>query len=213
MEYNHIEQSRIPACTLDEQLFSELWNIFSRDGVFLWHAVVGNGGDLLGKEEERPTQNVENWDELIQMLKTLPRVDQLSLTVEVENKGTIALSLKNYVPIGGKLIVTGQEEDWVNERFDACMALFNRRKEAFNTLLYTRLGFGVIQTAIPLSSMFVFVMALAGLLIPSHIRHSGWLWWITAATIVITLRLAYTVSDKLIVYCMGKYPYLKWQDR
>ncbi|WP_371380564.1 hypothetical protein [Sporomusa aerivorans] len=179
----------------------------------MWHAEVGHSSDPLGKLEEHPTQTVSDWQDLIQMARSLPRIDQLSLTVEVEGKGTMALSLKNYVPLGGKLIVTGQEEEWVDKHFHNCMTLFTERKETFNTLLYTRLGFGVIQTAIPLGSMFIFVMAAAGLLIPSHIRHSEWLWWITAATVVITLRLAYTVSDKLILFCMEKYPYVKWQDR
>ncbi|HWR41834.1 hypothetical protein [Sporomusa sp.] len=213
MEYKHIEQSRIPACTLDEQLFRKLWDIFNQDGEFLWHAAVGTGDDLLGKKEERSTQNVQSLEELIGFAKKLPHIDQISLTVEVPDKGTMALALQNFVPISGKLIVSGQEEAWVNERFDACLALFTERKKDFNTLIYTRLGFGIIQTAIPLSSMFIFVMLAAGLLIPSEIRHSQWLWWITAATVVITLRLAYTVSDKLILYCMEKYPYIKWQER
>ncbi len=211
MEYKHIEQGRIPASTLDKQLFITLWDIFSQDGEFLWHATVGTGGDLLGKQEERPTQTLENWEELIDLIKELPRIDQISLTIEVPNKGTMALSIKNFVPVGGKLIVTGQDEHWVNDRFDACMDLFNARKESFNTLVYTRLGFGIIQTAIPLSSMFIFVMLAAALLIPGQIRRSEWIWWITAATVVITLRLAYTVSDKLIIYAMEKYPYIKWK--
>lgn len=215
MEYKHIEQSRIPACTLDEQLFTKLWDIFSQDGEFLWHAVVGTGDDLLGKkeEEQRPTQTVESLEQLISLAKTLPRIDQIKLTIEVPDKGTMALALKNFVPVGGKIIMTGQEEEWVNERFDACLALFTARKQAFNTLIYTRLGFGIIQTVIPLSSMFIFVMLAAGLLIPSDIRHSQWIWWITAATVVVTLRLAYTVSDKMIIYALEKYPYIKWQAR
>lgn len=215
MEYKHIEQGRIPACTLDEQLFTKLWDIFSQDGEFLWHAVVGTDNDLLGKkeEEERITQSVENLEQLISLVKTLPRIDQIRLTVEVPDKGTMAIALKNFVSAGGKMIVTGREESWVNARFDACMDLFTARKQAFNTLIYTRLGFGMVQTVIPLSSMFVFVMLAAGLLIPSEIRHSQWIFWITAATVIITLRLAYTVSDKMIIYALEKYPYIKWQVR
>ncbi|MDF2570357.1 MAG: hypothetical protein K0R55_1961, partial [Sporomusa sp.] len=200
------------ACTLDEQLFTKLWAIFGQDGEFLWHAAVGTDGDLLGKQEARPTQTVESLEQLIDLAKTLPRIDQITLTVEVPDKGTIALAFKNFVPAGGKIIISGQDEIWVNERFDACLALFTAKKQAFNTLIYTRLGFGLIQTVIPLSSMFVLVMLAAGFFIPSHIRRSEWVWWITAATVVITLRLAYTVSDRLIIYCMEKYPYIKWQE-
>jgi hypothetical protein len=213
VEYKHIEQSRLPACTLDGTLFTKIWEVFNQDGEFLWHAAVGTGDDLLGKKEERSTQTVQSLEELITLAKTLPHIDQLSLTIEVPDKGTMALALKNFVPISGKIIVTGENEEWVNERFDACFSLFTDRKKDFNTLLYTRLGFGIVQTAIPLSSMFVIVMVAAGLLIPTEIRHSQWLWWITAATVVITLRLAYTVSDKLILYCMANYPYIKWQEQ
>ncbi|MCM0757740.1 MULTISPECIES: hypothetical protein [Sporomusa] len=215
MEYNHIEQSRIPACTLDEQLFTKLWGIFSQDGEFLWHATIGENDDLLGKQEleERPVQAIESWEQLIAVARKMPRIDQLTLTVEVPEKGTIAIALKNFVPCSGKLIVTGAEEQWVNDRFDDCMALFTARKKTFNTLLYTRLGFDVVQTVIPLGSMFVIVLLAAVFFIPIEIRISEWYWWITGATIIITLRSAYSVSNWLIVYFMNKYPYIKWQGR
>lgn len=212
MEYKYIQQSRIPACTLDKQLFATLWGIFSQDGEFLWHATVGTGGDLLGRQEERPIQTIETWQELIDLIKVLPRLDQILLTIEVPDKGTIALTLRNFVPVGGKLIVSGREEQWVIERFNACMAAFKARKESFNTFVYSRIGFGIIQTAIPLSSMFIFVMLAAAILIPGEIRRSQWIWWITAATVIITLRLAYTVSDKLILYSLEKYPYIRWRE-
>lgn len=212
MEYKFIEQSRLPACTFDEALFFKLWEIFDQDGEFLWHATVGTGDDLLGKKEERSTQTVQSLEELIALTKSFAHIDQLLLTIEIPDKGTMAVSFKNFVPVSGRIIISGQEEKWVQDRYDACMDLFNARKKDLNTLIYTRLGFGVIQTVIPLSSMFVLVMLAAGLLIPTEIRHSEWLWWITAATVVITLRLAYTVSDKLILYCMANYPYIKWQE-
>lgn len=215
MEYKHIEQSKLPALTLDESLFTKLWEIFSQDGEFLWQAAIGENDDLLGKQdlEERPIQTVENWEQLINIARTMPRIDQLRLTVEVPDKGTIAIAFKNFVPCEGKLIVTGAEQQWVYDRFDQCMEAFTERKETFNALLYTRFGFEIIQTVIPLGSMFVLVLAAAVFLIPIDIRVSEWYWWIVLATVIITLRSAYTVSNKLIVYVMNKYPYIKWQKR
>jgi len=55
------------------------------------------------------------------------------------------------------------------------------------------------------------VIAAAVLLIPAEFRRSDFVWWITAGTVVLTLRLAYSISDQLILYIVKKFPYVRWQ--
>lgn len=202
-------KGRLPACKLDRDLLSRLWDIFQRDGEFLWHAEVGTGGDLLGKQEERPKQAITEWEELIHLLQTLPRIDSLTITVEVPDKGVMALAFRNFAPPSGKLVVNSEDHQWAEDRFFDVIELFESKRDNLTTFMHSRIGFGIIQTGIPLSLSCALVVLAAGLLIPLEVRRTQWLWWITAATTIITLRLAYTVSNKLIIYAMKKYPYIR----
>lgn len=208
---NDMEKKRGPlsACILDKPFMIKLWDNIGRDGEFVWQAKVGTGGDLLGKQEERPEQIITDWNELIELLESLPRIDGLNITFEVPEKGIIGIVFKNYTPAGGILTVIGQESAWIEATFNSLKDLFAEHKEGYS-VIYSRLGFGVIQTLIPLSISFVLVMALAAIFIPSHIRHSEWVWWITAGTLVLTLRSAYTISDKMIIHVLKNYPYIRW---
>lgn len=209
MASDNILRGPLPACGFDTALMRKLWDILSEDRDFLWEAKVGTGGDLLGKQEERPEQIVSTWEELINTLKRLHRVDGVRIDVHVPQKSEISIIFRNYAPVGGILTVGGDKE-WADRKYESIMGLFARRKEKFVTLLYSRLGFGVVQTLIPLTVSFIVVMLLAAVLIPYHIRNSELVWWITAGTVIATLRLAYTISDKMIIYVLKKYPYIRW---
>lgn len=209
MTNGSVKRGPLPSLALDRSFMVKLWDELSHNGKFLWTAKVGTGGDLLGKQEERPEQEITEWNELVELLESLPRIDSLNITVEIPDKGVIGIVFKNYNPAGGVLAVSSNDEKWLEKTFNSLTKLFFSKKENFQSWLYTRLGFGVVQTLIPLSIAFVVVMAAASF-IPSHIRHSSWLGWITAGTLICTLRLAYTISDKLIIYVMKNYPYIRW---
>lgn len=199
----------LPACSFDSAFMQQLWDILSEDKDFVWQAKVNTGGDLLGKQQERPEQIVATWEELVNIFKKLHRVDGVRIHINVPQKGEIAIAFRNYAPAGGILTIGGDTE-WAEQKYERIMDLFARRKKKFVTLLYSKLGFGVVQTLIPLTVSFIVVMLLAGVLIPYRIRNSDMLWWITAGTLIITLRLAYTISDKMIIYILKNYPYIRW---
>nr|WP_139164444.1 hypothetical protein [Dendrosporobacter quercicolus]NSL47550.1 hypothetical protein [Dendrosporobacter quercicolus DSM 1736] len=202
-------KGRLPACKLDRELLTRLWEVFHRDGEFLWHAEVGVGGDLLGKQEERPKQAITDWEELIRLLQTLPRIDSLTITAEIPDHGVIALAFRNFAPPSGKLVVNSDDQQWAEDRYFDVLELFESKRDSWTTMMHSRWGFGLIQTGIPLTLSCALVVLTAALLIPLEVRKTQWLWWITAATTIITLRLAYTVSDKLIIYAIKKYPYIR----
>ncbi len=203
-------KGRLPACTIDKKLLDNLWEIFQQDGEFLWTAAVGTGGDLLGKQEERPQQNMFDWPELIRLLETLPRIDSLIITFEVADKGSVAISFKNYTPSSGMLVINGQAKAWVEDKFCQIKDEFIAHQDSVVTKIYSMVGFSIVQTVIPLSSAFLLVMLAAAFLIPVEVRRSAWVWWITAGTVVATLRLAYSISDRLIIYVLRKYPYIRF---
>lgn len=210
----HIQKGRLPACTINDQLLQRLWAELDAEAGFVTSIIVGTDGDLLGKEDEaeRPFQELKTREELANLLKTISRVDRLLLSVEVPNKGQITIKFKNYTSPQGTLTVEGSELTWVNDKFQDLIALFNTTRDSFVTPLYSWMGFGVIQSGIPLTVSFVLIMFLADLFIPYNIRHSYWVWWLTAITMVATLRLAYTISNKLIIYSLSRYPYIKWHS-
>lgn len=214
MNYEHTEQGRLPACSIDEGLLRDLWQLISGNGdtnkQLSWQAAIGTGGDILGSQEERPVQTITNWDEMVDMLAKLPRIDQLTVTIEVDGTGIMAIAFRNHPPAGGSFVITSNQEDWVKEKAKAVEALFRATRVPFANRLYTKLGFGMVQTAIPLTISFIVVMVVAALFIPVELRQSEYIWWITAGTVVATLRLAYTISDKLMIYFLRRYPYLRW---
>lgn len=207
-----LKKGGLSACVINAELLQELWDELHKDGDFVWIGVVGTGGDLLGKEDERPYQEVSSWQELGELLQSIPRIDRFNLTVEIPDKGTVGIKFKNYTSPTGALLVTGPDQAWTEEKFKAVKAIFEARRQDFEALLFSWIGFGVVQSAIPLSVSFIVVMLLAGLLIPYEIRHSHWVWWITAFTVVVTLRSAYTISNQLIIYTLKRYSYIQWRS-
>ncbi|MGI6091933.1 MAG: hypothetical protein GX348_10740 [Veillonellaceae bacterium] len=205
-----VKRGPLPSLTLDKAFMNELWDNIAADGEFAWVAKVGTGGDMLGRQENRPEQEITDWNELLELLESLPRIDSINIMVEIAGKGVIGIVFRNFNPAGGILAVSTDDEAWGEAKYKSLRELFQAKKLPFSSKLYTRLGFGVVQTVIPLSVSFVTIMLIAGLLIPTYIRQSELIWWITALTLILTLRLAYSISDKLIIYVMKNYPYIRW---
>jgi hypothetical protein len=208
------KKGRLPACLISERLLDELWAVFASEGEFVWNAVIGSGGDLMGKQQERPEQMVHDWPALKEILSSLPRIDQLQITVEYRHthaEGTISLVFKNFDPAGGLLVVAGYQEAWVNSRFEAILSLLATAKDEFVTKLYGRFYSTVIHSIIPLAVSCIAVIVAAAVLIPGEIRRSEWIWWISVGTVVATLKLAQILSDRLVAAILLRYPYLRWR--
>lgn len=181
-----------------------------RQGDFIWTAVIGTGADLLGKMTERPQLAVQEWGQLTELLSS-QTFDYLQITVEYPEKGTLSLMFRNYHPARGTLMVAGAEQHWIDAEFEAITALFSFVADPFVTRLYNRYSSFVIHSVIPLVLSFIIVIAAAVLLIPGGIRRSEYIWWITACTVVANLKLGQIISDRLVIYILLKYPYLRWQ--
>lgn len=210
MAESYSEKGRLPACILDEKLFSQVWSVLGEDGEFIWQAVVGTGGDLLGQQKDRPQEIVTDRGRLNEILATLPRIDSLQFTAEIEGKGAVSFTFRNYNPPAGALVVAGQDAAWTAMRFDALCELFASRRDERADWLYGKLMFVVINSVVPLAVASIAAVLATVLLVPAWIRQSEFLWWTTAGTVVLTLWLASKISNWLIVRCLQKHPYIRW---
>ncbi|MDR7867517.1 MAG: hypothetical protein RIN56_11910 [Sporomusaceae bacterium] len=210
MAETYSEKGRLPACILDRDLFDQIWSILGADGEFIWQAIVGTGGDLLGQQKDRPQEIVTDRGRLNEILATLPRVDSLQFTAELEGKGAVSFTFRNHNPPAGALVVAGQDAAWTAMRFDALDELFASRRDERADKLYGKLMFVIINSVAPLLVASLTAVLVTVLLVPAWIRQSEFLWWTTAGTVMLTLWLASKISNLLIVRCLQKRPYIRW---
>lgn len=210
MAETYSEKGRLPACTLDEALLGEIWAIVGRDGEFIWQAVVGTGGDLLGQAKDRPRETVTERRRLSELLAALPRVDSLQFTAEVAGQGAVSLTFRNYNPPAGALVVAGRDAAWAAARFADLERLFAARRAARTDRLYGKWLFMLLTSAVPLAAASLVAVLAAVLLVPGWVRQSEFLWWVTAGTVVITLWLAAKLSNLMIRRCLQSCPYIRW---
>lgn len=207
------EKGRLPACTLDEKVFDAIWAIFAADGDFLWQAVVGTGGDLLGQHKERPQEIVTDRARIIELLGVLPRIDSLQFTLEVTGKGAASFTFRTYNPPAGALVVAGEDEAWTADRFDALAAVFDQRRDEAADRLYGKWSFALIHSVAPLTLASVAAVLAGVLVVPGWLRQSEFLWWVAAGTVVLTLWLGNKLSNRFIIRCLEKCPYIRWQAK
>jgi len=208
---DYTAKALLPACSWNEAMVGRLWDSFGPPDTYTWSAEIGTGCDRLGKVSDRPARIIQDRQQMVALLQQLPYIDYIVLTVEVAEAGNIAIVFRNYPPAGGSYAVTGKTESWVQEKAAAIQAVFSASRDQEITRIYGKWTFGAIQTAIPLTAASIAVIAAAVLFIPAALRHSDYLWWITAGTVVLTLRLAYSISDRLILYVVKRFPYIRWQ--
>jgi len=207
----YVEKTRLPACTLDAALIARLWTVLAQDGGFVWQAVVGTGGDVLGGRQERPLETVADYGRLLELLAALPRIDSLQFTAEITGKGTISFTFRNYNPPAGILVVAGADEDWAADRSAALLGLFAAARAPGPDLLYNKWVFALVHSVAPLLLGSVIAVLAGALLVPAAVRRSDFVWWVAAGTMVATLWLAAKISNRLIARCLRKYPYIRWQ--
>lgn len=203
-------KGRLPAFGLSAALLEELWRVLGQAGEFTWQASVGTGQDPLGRQEGRPQEDIVDRDALEALLAVLPRIDSLRISVEFAGQGAVLMTFRNYNPPGGSLVVSGTDPARVGALYENLTAVFAAAKEDVAAKLYSRVGFSIIQSGVPLVASFIIVVLAAALLIPAWVRQSEWIWWISAITMLATLWIAAKISDRLIRYCLQKYPYIRW---
>jgi hypothetical protein len=210
MEQVFNEHGKLPACRISREFLADLWKILGQDGEFLWQIIVGTGDDILGKLEERPQEIITDWNRLLELLDSSPRIDTMQITAEIEGKGAVSMSFRNFAPAGGAMIISSSDAEWAAARFDQIYDLFEAAKDETANRLYNRWVFGLIQTLIPMSIAFVIVILVTGVITPAWLRHGEFLWWLTAGTVVATLRVAFSISNWLVVRCLTKHHYIRW---
>jgi len=205
---------RLPACILNELFIQELWAVFYPEASFSWQAAIDSNGELLpksAKDAGQFAQTIDDQTELLRTLKSTNRIDQFALTVEIAGKGFVVIVFRNVNQASGLLQVSGDDEQWVEETCRRIRDLFMNFADVFVTRLFGTIGYGFIHSVIPLALSSLAVIAVFALAIPSEYRHSELIWWISTISILVTLRLAYSISNYLLIYTLQKYPYIRWE--
>lgn len=208
------QEAPLKPCCMDREFFSELWDILHRDGGFLWVASIGTEDDILGDKgkDNRASKPISSWEELEEEMRTREWVDAFSLVAEVEGKGTATILFRNFVPATGYLVVGGNDEDWVDDTFEELMDLFyDCEQQGKGKLLYSKIGFAMMQSVIPLVSAAFVVVLINMLLIYLWPDLSLFFWYLTTASILATLKLGVMVSNRILKRVMRDYPYLTYE--
>lgn len=204
--------TKLTACALDAEALDSLLSRLEREGDILWQAVLTRGCDPLGRrsfpEEE---QTVNNREALLALLRDWGQPDKLKLTVEVVNRGALSFVLNNCYPAAGSLVVSGLYREWSEPLYQELLSFFEAQGSTWRSLFYTKLGFSVVHSLIPLAISFVVISLAAVTLIPYEYRSGEMLWWLTAGTLLVTLRLAYSLSDWFIRMMLRRFPFWQWR--
>lgn len=214
-EISFAHESPLKPCRMDREFFMDLWDILHRDGGFLWVASIGTEDDILGDKgkDNRASIPISTWEDLENEMRTRDWVDAFSLVAEVEEKGTVTILFRNFVPATGYLVVAGNDEDWVDETYDELMDLFyDCEQQGKGKLLYSKPGFGMVQSVIPLVTAGAIVVVINMLLLYIFPELSLFFWYLTTASILATLKIGVVISNRLLKRIMHKYPYLSYGE-
>jgi hypothetical protein len=200
---------------MDKEFFLDLWDILHRDGGFIWVASIGTEDDILGDKgkDNRASIPISTWEDLENEMCTRDWVDAFSLVAEVEEKGTVTILFRNFVPATGYLVVAGNDEDWVDDTFDELMDLFyDCEQQGKGKLLYSKPGFGIVQSVIPLVTAGAIVVVINMLLLYIFPELSLFFWYLTTASILLTLKIGVVISNRMLKRIMHDYPYLTYEE-
>ena len=207
-------KSNLPACHLDAQELDSLLSRLEREGEIIWQAMLARGCDPLGRKEKAEHEEevtVSSREELFALLSEWGQPDRISLTVEVVNRGALSFVLKNCYPAAGSLVVQGLYREWAEPMHEELLSFFNAISLSGRGVLYSKLVFSVIHSVVPLALAFVVVTGLSVVLIPYEYRSGEFLWWLTAISLLVTLRVAYSFSDYFIRVILRRFPFWEWQ--
>ena len=207
-------KSNLPACQLGAQELDSLLSRLEREGELNWEAVLARGCNPLGRKEKAEQEEevtVSSREELFAVLAKWGQPDRLSLTVEVVNRGALSFVLKNCYPAAGSLVVHGLYREWAEPLHEELLSFFNSIRVSGRGILYSKMGFSVVHSFVPLALAFVVVTGLEILLVPYEYRSGEALGWLTAFSILLTLRVAYSFSDYFITKILRRFPFWEWQ--
>lgn len=207
-------ESPLKPCRMDSEFFMDLWDILHRDDGFLWVASIGTEDDILGDKgkDNRASIPISTWEDLENEMRTREWVDAFSLVAEVEEKGTVTILFRNFIPATGYLVVAGNDGEWVDETYDELMDLFyDCEQQGKGKFLYSKPGFGMVQSVIPLVTAGVIVVILNILLLYIFPELSLFFWYLTTASILATLKIGVVISNRLLKRVMREYPYLTYE--
>ena len=208
IEYNN----SLPACIINEQLLQEIWDSLTKENRFTWKIDVGTDGDLLGIEQERPYQSMTTMEDLKLLISSLTRIDQILISINVEDKGTINLWFKNFARATGRIKIIGQEADWVKQKSENIMVIMNKYKQEVTTMLYGKLIYALINTIFPFILAFILVFFVTAFILRGHIHSGEVVWWLAAINILISFKLASILSNYFLKLLLLNYPYVKWDS-
>ena len=213
MDYPVLRKERLLPCELSEPLLDCLKNGLATGGEPGWRANIGIYPVVCDQFGNFEQQVIEDWDDLKTKLSILPRIEFLQIIAEFPETGQAIITLQSFQPAGGELIVVGYDPDWVEALFNAVKLIFDAAINRLPARVYNRWGMVALHSVIPLMISSVIVLLAAGLLIPGFVRRSDWIWWITTGTVIVTLKLAQLISDRLLALAYKKYPYCVWSHR
>ncbi|MBQ6713370.1 MAG: hypothetical protein IJN28_06260 [Selenomonadales bacterium] len=208
-------EAPLKPCQMDSDFFLDLWDILHRDGGFLWVASIGTEDDILGDKgkDNRASIPISTWEDLENEMRTRDWVDAFSLVAEVEEKGTVTILFRNFVPATGYLVVAGNDEEWVDETYDELMDLFyDCEQQGKGKFLYSKPGFGIVQSVIPLVTAGAIVVVINMLLLYIFPELSLFFWYLTTASILLTLKIGVMISNRMLKRIMHEYPYLTYEE-
>jgi len=214
MEERIARHSRLPACNVSETELAELSHLVGEGAI--WRIKLETGGCRSGQnqnqDDERLPQETRTLMELAAALAAAPRPGQLEIAVEAPGRGSMTVIFRNAADRpGGWLSVSGSDSEWVDRVFGGAISTFAACGDIFRTRLYGRFGYPFLSSVIPLAAASVAVVGLAVLFIPGEVRRE-YVWWLTAGTLLATLKLGAWISDRLLWRVLARYPYFAWRS-
>ena len=204
-------ETKLAACQLNEKFLRRLYLRLSEDNKVTCRAKVIRGCDILGRREwETKERFFHKWEDLCDNLKEDAPADKLELIYAIANRGEVAIKFDNCYPVSGILKVEGLYAEWAKPLFEDLVAIRSQGALTKRTALYSKLGFTFVHSVIPLLLAFVVVTSLCIILIPYEYRSGNWLWWVTALSLLFTLRVGYSFSDWMMNGVLKRYPFWEW---
>lgn len=201
---------KLPPGRLERGQLTETLALLAQDGhAWQWRVVVEHGGGPLGREEARQRHVFSEVAAATDFLVATPQLDGMLFTAAGDDGRQVTIYFRNYHPPEGKLALAGLP-DWRERMRPALTRLWRRGASVTLTRLYSRLGLSIIGSLVPLTASFFGVTAAAVLLVPAPLRHQ-YLWVLTVAVFIITLKLAQLLSDRLLAAVLRRWPYAVWE--
>lgn len=188
------------ACRIDRFWLEQLFALLKREGA---RTIVLSVDDGSGSGATEISTTAAAADCLAQGFALL------EIRADFEGARALQMQLSNALPASCRLAAFG-DAGWAASMAAAVEGTLQNRSRSAVSLCYGRIGVAFVQTAVPFLLASVLVVIAASLLIPGEIRRSSWNGWITAGCLVLTLRVAYSISNALLRQMVRRIPFVDW---